>query len=928
MIKNLRLPLCLLLAFVLCLLLGPHQAQTKTLESDRAENLFFYANDTAGKRVLLKVIPLDTLKGMARGRDGTPDSTYYGSFIDRYPTPTYCEGRGVTIEQLLEYVRSETSVNGAQNLTYQGDDRLYFYSCDGPTSPVNHTYNDLLGVDRYYFPQLYNYWDAENTQISDVNAVLAEKDPMPVYLATESNGGRVFFNLAEYIAANNGSVSGCMTNMLDDSESLRLLIPQTENTIRNSEPTFSTARKWVYKIWIKPSGASPIVSLGDVPDPACTFTLSGDTLTITMSCSDPKASIYYSTIGGITKTPVNLYSGPITVKNYDPNKPFELGLTAVREGYANDADPIVYFDSSHIGDPADASSFVYSISSGTKDIETGTPFTVSATLTADRDCTLYGAEYRLSIPAAYFTAGSVSAGNGWEYGTATVDGDTVVTFIYLDTEGQAIKAGVPVDLGSISLTPLQAGNASPSVMESIVTKENALSYGTVRAEDLELTVTANELAAAKTAAKNALDTYKNPADYRQAQRAELASAIIAGIAAIDAAADIDGVNNALLVAKAVMNNIKTDAQLTADEQAKALAEAKTAAKNTLANYKNPDDYRGAQKAELTAAINAGNSAIDAAADIDAVNSALAAAKAELDKIEKGGQVNRIAGGNRYDTSAKTALQAYPDGAKTVIIARGDDQGNFADALAASYLAGVEEAPILLTRPDSLPQEIEEAVQKLKAKKIYVLGGELAVSQAAVSKLKSLGLQVERIQGNNRYATAAAIAAKGGPAETAIVVSGFAPADSLVAGPLAFGKKHPILLVDKNNVPAETEKAIADLGIKKIIVIGGENAVSKGVYDELPAKERYSGQSRIETSLAVAKKSFTEAKDFSIVGYLKLADAVGAAISGNPIIYVKNDISDVDDYLTGAVQASTRFTIFGGPLAVSNTVENELKELLQ
>jgi hypothetical protein len=399
MIKNLRLPLCLLLAFVLCLLLGPHQAQTKTLESDRAENLFFYANDTAGKRVLLKVIPLDTLKGMARGRDGTPDSTYYGSFIDRYPTPTYCEGRGVTIEQLLKYVLEETSVNGARNLTYQGDDRLYFYSCDGPTSPVNHTYNDLLGVDRYYFPQLYNYWDAENTEISDVNAVLADQWPMPVYLATESQGGR-FFNLSEYIAANDGSVSGCLTDMLDDSESLRLLIPQTENTIRNSEPTFSTARKWVYKIWLKPSGASPIVSSGDVPDPACTFTLSGDTLTITMSCSDPKASIYYSTIGGITKTPVNLYTGPITVNNYDPNKPFELGLTAVREGFANDADPIVYFDSSHIGDPADAPSFVYSISSGTDDIETGTPFTVGATLTADRDCTLYGAEYRLSIPAA------------------------------------------------------------------------------------------------------------------------------------------------------------------------------------------------------------------------------------------------------------------------------------------------------------------------------------------------------------------------------------------------------------------------------------------------------------------------------------------------------------------------------------------------
>jgi putative cell wall-binding protein len=292
------------------------------------------------------------------------------------------------------------------------------------------------------------------------------------------------------------------------------------------------------------------------------------------------------------------------------------------------------------------------------------------------------------------------------------------------------------------------------------------------------------------------------------------------------------------------------------------------------------------------------------------------------------QVNRIAGGDRYDTSAKTALDAYPDGAETVIIARGDDEGNFADGLAASYLAGVKNAPVLLTSPGSLPDSVEKAIQTLKAKNAIVLGGTLAVSANAETELKALGLTVKRLSGANRYDTAAKIAAEGGNAETAIVVSGFAPADSLVAGPLAFSEGYPLLLVDKNSVPAETKKAVADLGIEEIIVIGGDNAVSKGVYNELGAHERYAGQSRIETSLDVAEKAFAEAKDFSIVGYLKLADAVGAAVNGNPIIYVKGNISDVKDYLTGAAAPASRFTIFGGTLAVSDTVENELKELLK
>jgi putative cell wall-binding protein len=294
----------------------------------------------------------------------------------------------------------------------------------------------------------------------------------------------------------------------------------------------------------------------------------------------------------------------------------------------------------------------------------------------------------------------------------------------------------------------------------------------------------------------------------------------------------------------------------------------------------------------------------------------------------GSRVNRVAGGNRYDTSARTALDAYPDGTAAVIIARGDNEGQFADGLAASYLSALKKAPILLTSPGSLPQETENAVKKLKPETAYVLGGELAVSPAVAGKLKSLGLKLERIQGANRYDTAAAIAAKGGQADTALVVSGFAPADSLVAGAPASSNKYPILLVSKNSVPAETKTAIAGLGIRKIIVIGGENVVGKAVYTELEAKERCSGHSRIETSLAVAQKFFDAPHSFSIVGYLNLADAVGAAAYANPIIYVKGDLSDVHGYLKGAAAsaAGTRFAIFGGTLAVNSAVETALQKL--
>jgi putative cell wall-binding protein len=111
-----------------------------------------------------------------------------------------------------------------------------------------------------------------------------------------------------------------------------------------------------------------------------------------------------------------------------------------------------------------------------------------------------------------------------------------------------------------------------------------------------------------------------------------------------------------------------------------------------------------------------------------------------DSDDSGAVVSRIAGENRWDTAAKTAVAQFGT-SEEVIIARGDDTGNYADGLAASYLAKVKDAPILLTNTNSLPQQTAAAITTLNAKKAYVLGGELAISPAVVDKLKDLGLTI-------------------------------------------------------------------------------------------------------------------------------------------------------------------------------------------
>lgn len=235
---------------------------------------------------------------------------------------------------------------------------------------------------------------------------------------------------------------------------------------------------------------------------------------------------------------------------------------------------------------------------------------------------------------------------------------------------------------------------------------------------------------------------------------------------------------------------------------------------------------------------------------------------------------RLSGESRFDTAAKIAADAFPNGADNVIIARGD---TFPDALAGSFLAGVRAAPILLTSPDELPEGTQEGLNKIN-RKAYVLGGPTAISETVVAQLKAEGLDVERVAGENRFDTARRIAVSaaieagdmrntsnppgpnnsGLPANTAFLVTGDAFADALSAGPLAYWGKHPVILTRSDTLSDEAKAVIQDetLKIAQVVIVGGRKAVAAAVEDQVKALEkvvvRVSGTTRDETATKLAE----------------------------------------------------------------------------
>lgn len=195
-----------------------------------------------------------------------------------------------------------------------------------------------------------------------------------------------------------------------------------------------------------------------------------------------------------------------------------------------------------------------------------------------------------------------------------------------------------------------------------------------------------------------------------------------------------------------------------------------------------------------------------------------------------GAVTRISGGNRFDTAAHLAEEF--DAPTTVYVATGM---NYPDALAGAARAGAVDAPMLLVRPDRIPDETKAALASLDPEQIVVLGGEASVSTTVMTQLEAYAPgAVERVAGGNRFETAALLADQLDSADTAYVATGRDWPDALAGGAAAAAQDAPVLLVEKTSVPDVTLASLDALEPALIRVLGGQSTVDDVVLEALRA----------------------------------------------------------------------------------------------
>ncbi len=291
------------------------------------------------------------------------------------------------------------------------------------------------------------------------------------------------------------------------------------------------------------------------------------------------------------------------------------------------------------------------------------------------------------------------------------------------------------------------------------------------------------------------------------------------------------------------------------------------------------------------------------------------------------EITRVFGLDRYETAA--AVGAIWQEAGTVFVATG---AKFPDALAAGAAASAYGVPVLLVRPDSVPESTRLLLERLAPTTIVLAGGPAAISLTVEEQLRALtGATIERKGGLDRYETADLLtgdAWEGYVSDRVWVASGRDFADPLIASTAAAVFGDAFVLIDGlRPLPEFTRNRLVSLAPSRITLVGSEAAFSSTTIDELTSLSTLTMVSDPD----VTRRSVAVWDDLDVSEWAALAtvanfpDALSAVPFSalepvSPLMLVPPACvpTGVRDEMTRLGVSS--LAIFGGPAALSENVE--------
>ncbi|MDD7794982.1 cell wall-binding repeat-containing protein [Clostridium sp. 'White wine YQ'] len=191
-------------------------------------------------------------------------------------------------------------------------------------------------------------------------------------------------------------------------------------------------------------------------------------------------------------------------------------------------------------------------------------------------------------------------------------------------------------------------------------------------------------------------------------------------------------------------------------------------------------------------------------------------------VSSGKKVIRLGGQDRFKTSIEITKN-IDNLTHTAVIATAND---FPDALAIAPYAAMKNIPILFTEANSFTSDTKNWVINNGIQNVIIPGGIGVVSASTENELKSLGINVQRISGDNRYLTNLNIVKTFASSfsNDVMLATGEDFPDALTGGVLAAKTKRPILLVTKTEIERSVQDYLDEKPSFNMSILGGTGVI--------------------------------------------------------------------------------------------------------
>ena len=311
---------------------------------------------------------------------------------------------------------------------------------------------------------------------------------------------------------------------------------------------------------------------------------------------------------------------------------------------------------------------------------------------------------------------------------------------------------------------------------------------------------------------------------------------------------------------------------------------------------------------------------------------------------------RLAGANALETMNSIVNHAGFAKGKTVVLTTSK---GYWDALTAAGLAGLAQAPVLMTDGATLSAQTAAQLRKLQPSTIAVCGGPAAVTDAVVTQARAAAsrtgnaasVKAIRCAGSTATDTAIDIFAKAPGvtgsawAHTAFVCTNATYHDALAAAPISYATGMPIFLSQgKASFSPATIRALQTGGIYAVYVVGGEAAIAPSAVEQLQnagiaVAGRLSGATAIETSEEVARFGLAKglhATNMGVATSHGYWDSLsGAALCGknNSVLVLAGNPQShsIGGFIADHSADIARLYVFGGEAALDAPTANAIRK---